>query len=228
MRRQFALLCLVFAGGLGTAQVFWRRPRVMPGSWVRGIQAPFRLQEGRGDMELFAVEGSLRDIELDLVERHGEDLAWMAGEHVAWAVALVGGELHRYLIQPQPDGVGFWVLSLRQRFSEAGRPGTPPEKHQLRELPAFPQSQPSFFTRNEDSRMALEVSVTFAQPESVIEQLDAAMQADGWTPAPTNLGGMRMYFRREHLAMLSANRDREGTTRVVRLHKPLHKFPGVR
>ena len=228
MRRRFVMLCLVLAGGLGTGQVFWRRPRAVPGDWVRGIQAPVRLQEGRGEMELFAVEGSLTDIEHDLRGRHGDDLAWMPGEHVAWAAAMSGGELHRYLIQPQPDLSGFWVVSMRQRVSEAGRPGIPPENHQLRELPAFPQSQPSFFTRNEDSRMALEVSVTFAPPESVIEQLDAALQGDGWTPAPTNLGGMRMYFRREHLAILSANRDKEGTTRVVRLHKPLHKSAGVR
>ena len=228
MNRRIFLLVFVVCGGLGTAQVFWRRPRALPVEWARGFQAPFRLQEGRGETELFAVEGSLTDIEHDLRGRHGDDLAWMAGENVAWAVALTQGELHRYLIQPQPDLSGFWVVSMRQRVSEAGRPGIPPEKHQLRELPAFPQSQPSFFTRNEDSRMALEVSVTFAPPESVIEQLDAALQGDGWTPAPTNLGGMRMYFRREHLAILSANRDKEGTTRVVRLHKPLHKSAGVR
>jgi len=220
MRHRTLFFALALAGGLGTGQVFWRRPRALPGEWTRGIQAPFRLQEGRGDLELFAVDGSLADIEQDLRARHGDDLAWMPGEHVAWAVALSRGELHRYLIQPQPDLSGFWVVSMRQRVSEAGRPGIPPESHQLREIPAFPQSQPSFFTQNEDTRMSLEVSVTFARPESVIRQLDEALRGDGWTPAPTNLGGMRMYFRRDHLAIVSANRDKEGTTRVVRLHKP--------
>jgi hypothetical protein len=219
MNRRVLFLMLVLAGGLGTAQVFWRRPGILPGDWTRGYRAPVRLQEGRGEMELFAVEGSLAQIEHDLRQKHGEDLAWMPGQHVAWAVALSGGELHRYLIQPQPDLSGFWVVSMRQRISEAGRPGVPPESHQLRELPAFPQSQPSFFTHNRDTGTALEVSVTFAPPESVIHQLDAALQSDGWTPAPTNVGGMRMYFRRDHLAILSANRDNEGTTRVVRLHK---------
>jgi len=212
---------LILVCGLGTAQVFQRRPRMLPGDWTRGFRAPFRLQEGRGEAELFAVDGSLADIEHDLRARHGNDLAWMPGEHVAWAVALTRGELHRYLIQPQPDLSGFWVVSMRQRVSEAGRPGVPPESHQLRELPVFPQSRPGFYTQNQDSGMSLEVSVSFAPPESVLLQLDDALQGDGWTPSPLNLGGMRMYFRRENMAILSAMRDKEGTTHVVRLHKPL-------
>lgn len=228
MKHRVLLFLLVALGGLGTGQVFWRRPRAVPADWTRGMQAPIRLQEGRGDMALYAVEGSLAEIEHDLRARHGGELAWMPGQHVAWAVALSQGELHRYLVQPQPDLNGFWVVSVRQRVAEAGRPGGVPSTHQLRQLPVFPQSRPSFFTRNEDSRMAVEVSVTPAPPESVIAQMDDAMRSGDWVPAPTNTGGMRMYFRGDDLAMISANRDREGTTRVVRLHKPLHKSMGVR
>jgi len=180
-----------------------------------------QVQEGRGDLQMFAVDGTLEQIRADLLRQHGKDLVWMPGEHVAWAIALESGWLTRYLVQPNTGSEGFWVFALRQREREAGRPGAKPRQHQLREIPPFPQSDPSFYSRDEGNQTTLEVSTTFAAPDAVLEHFQSAMTSQGWQASPLNTGGMRMFLRRDQMALVGATRGKDGQTRVVRLHKPL-------
>lgn len=222
MHRRRLFWTLVLTGILSLpAQVFWRRPATFGRGWRSAREAPVRVQEGRGDARMYAVEGRLQQIEADLRNRHGEALAWRAGENVAWALALDNNRLHRYLVQPLPEGDGFWVLHLEQSARQAGKPGQRPTSHQLREVPHFPQSEPRFFTRDEENLFALEVSSTPAAPAAVLEQMDGALRGDGWLPSPLNTSGMRMYIRRDQVAVLGAVRGKDGMTRVTRLHKPL-------
>lgn len=222
MRRlPFFLMLLGLFAGTADAQVFWRRPRATPSDWTRGFESTVRVQEGRGEVQVFGVEGSLAQIHHDLERRHGDALLWMPGEHMAWAMALEQGWLTRYLVQPQPEPDSYWVVTVRQRERDAGRPGQSPRRHQIRELPVFPGSQPSFFTLLEDNGMALELSHTHAPPDAVLDHLSAAMTSGGWQASPLNTGGMRMFLRRDQLAFLGATRGKDGQTRVVRLHKPL-------
>lgn len=222
MRRRRLLLALSLAGVLAApAQVFWRRPAGVGRGWRTAREAPVRVQEGRGDARMFAVEGTMRQIEADLRARHGDGFAWRAGENVAWGVAMERNRLHRYLVQPLPEGRGFWVLHLEQSAREAGKPGQRPTRHQLREMPHFPQSEPRFFTRDESNLFTMEVSATPSPPQAVLEQMDGLMRGEGWLPSPLNTSGMRMYIRRDQMAMLGAVRGKDGLTRVTRLHKPL-------
>lgn len=228
MRSPRLLLLLLLTASLGTAQVFWRRPRSTPGDWTRACHTPVRLQETRGDTELFAVTGSLPQIEHDLRARHGNDLLWMPGDVTAWALARSPGTLHRYLIQPQPHPGAYWVTALHQPLDSLPPPAARPRTHQLRDLPAYPNSQPDFFLQNDTNRLTLEISITPAPPELVLHHLDRALLDDGWAPSPANLGGMRLYLRGDTLALLSASQSPDGATRVIRLHKPLHKSDPIR
>ena len=221
MKRRHVLYFLLAAGCLAPAQVFWRRSAGPPSAWQQAYDAPIRLQEGSGNTSLYGVEGSLRQIENDLRARHGDDLVWMRGGNVAWGLALENGMLHRYLVQPRPEADLWWVLHTRQREREATRPGRQPARHQLTDIPSLAGSQPAFYTRDEDNRLALEVSKTLATPDSALDQLSNALQQDGWVASPTNTGGMRIFIQRDQVAILGANRAADGFTRVVRLHKPL-------
>jgi len=206
----------------GQADVFWRQPADLPQGWTRAYAAPVRVQEGKGDMQVFATADRIEQIGEQLRREHGESLAWMPGENVAWALALEKGWLHRYLVQPRPPGEGgFWVIALRQRVSEAGKPGKAPTAHQLKDLPVFPQSTPTFFSLDEGNQLALEVSSTSAEPNAVLEQLSQSMTAQGWQASPANTGGFRLFVRKDRVAAISASRAEDGFTRVLRLHKPL-------
>ncbi|MCC5847678.1 MAG: hypothetical protein JJU29_06240 [Verrucomicrobia bacterium] len=218
--KRLILAAFLLSACMVTAQVFWRRP-VAHNAWQRGYQAPVRLQEGSGDTSLYAVKGSLHQIRTELENKHGRNFAWMGGENVAWGLAVENGRVHRYLVQPRPEADEWWVLHVDQRQRDAGRPGRKPQKHQLTDIPAFPNSTPTFYTRDEDNLLAVEVSRTPVPPDAVLDQLSGSLQADGWVASPTNTGGMRMFIQRDQMAVLSAKSGKDGYTSVVRMHKPL-------
>ncbi len=203
------------------AKVFWRTPATLPDSWTRAYQSPVKLQEGEGELEVFGSSDSLRQIEARLKDQHGDNLAWMPGENVAWAMAIEQGRLYRYLVQPRPHGEGFWVMVVEQRLAEAGKPGQKPQQHQLKEVPAYPASQPSFYNFTEENQTAIEVSVHPGEPGAILEGLSMQLEADGWNASPTNTGGFRMFIKRDEVAVISANRSKDGLSRIVRLHKRL-------
>ncbi len=220
MKRRMVISAIFLTTCMVSAQVFWRRP-APHSAWQRGYEAPVRLQEGRGDTQLYAVKGSLHQIRAELENKHGHSFAWMGGENVAWALAVENGRVHRYLVQPRPEADEWWVLHVDQRQRDAGRPGQKPRKHQLTDVPAFPNSSPTFYTRDEDNLLAVEISRTPVPPEAVLEQLSGTLRAEGWVASPTNVGGMQMFIQRDQMAILSAKKGADGHTRVVRLHKPL-------
>jgi hypothetical protein len=218
--RWAALLCGLCLAPL-RAEVFWRQPGGLPSEWQRAYASPVKLQDGEGDMDLFATGGTLAQIEARLRKQHGDSLAWMAGENVAWALALADGWLYRYLVQPQPEGAGFWVMALRQREKNAGRPGAAPRKHQLRDIPVFPHSEPTLYVKDEGNHLAVEISMTPAAPAAVLDQLGESLKADGWVESGVSTGGLRWFLRRDRMALLTAQQGPDGNTRVLRLHKPI-------
>lgn len=218
--RRSALALLLACGSLVSADVFLRQPADMPGTWQRAYQAPLRLQNGKGELELFQSLDSLNRIESTLRKQHGDDLAWVAGEVMAWAMAVQDGWLYRYLVQPQPHG-GFWIVCYRQPLRSAGKPGDTPSRHQLRDLPALPQSTPAHYSYNEENKVAVEISETSSSPETALATLAREIEADGWTPSPVNTGGFQIFVRGENVAFIGAQRGKDGVTRILRLHKPL-------
>lgn len=218
--RRCALALLICCGSMAGAEVFLRQPADMPTTWQRMYRSPLRLQNSKGELELYHSVDSLRLIEISLRNRHGSDLAWVAGEVMAWAMAIQDGWLTRYLVQPLPGG-GFWIAQYRQPLRSAGTPGELPNRHQLKELPVLPQSEPSFYSYDEGNRLSVEISTSNATPEAALETLSQMVESDGWTPSPVNTGGFQVFVRGEKVAFLAAQRGKDGITRILRLHKPL-------
>lgn len=218
--RRILLAMLLWVGGLVVADVFLRQPADIPGTWQRMYHSPMRLQNSKGELTLYHATDNLRLIEISLRNRHGEDLAWVQGEVMAWAMAVQDGWLHRYLVQPLPEG-GFWISHYRQPLRSAGSPGDPPDRHQLRELPPLPQSEPTFYSYDEGNQLSVEISTCSASPESALATLSQLVESDGWKPSPVNTGGFQVFVRGEKVAFLGAQRGKDGITRILRLHKPL-------
>ncbi len=217
-RATFAVfICL---GSLTWADVFIRQPADIPGTWQRMYSSPLRLQNAKGELTLYHASDSLRLIEISLRNRHGDHLAWVAGEVMAWAMAIQDGWLNRYLVQPLPEG-GFWIAEYRQPLRSAGSPGDLPDRHQLKELPVLPQSEPTFYSYDEGNQLSVEISTCNSSPEAALETLSQIVERDGWKPSPVNTGGFQAFVRGEKVAFLGAQRGKDGITRILRLHKPL-------
>lgn len=219
MRSRLTLLLLCSAS-LVSARVFWRQPASLPQSWNRAYSAPVRLQNGKGQFETFVSRDSLDQIETRLRDQHGEDLVWVPGEIMAWGMALSDGWLTRYLVQPLPDG-GFWIARLHQPERQAGAPGEKPHRHQLKDLPVYPQSEPSFYSHDEDNQLTVEISECNASPEAALHTMARLVEAAGWSPSPVNTGGFQVFVKGDRVAFLGAQRGKDGITRILRLHKPL-------
>jgi hypothetical protein len=219
MRSRLMLLTLSMAT-LVSARVFWRQPASIPQNWDRAYSAPMRLQNGSGHFDTFISRDSLVQIENRLRDEHGEDLVWIPGEVMAWGMALADGWLTRYLVQPLPEG-GFWIARLRQQERQAGKPGDKPDRHQLQDLPVYPQSNPSFYSHDEGNRLTVEISECNASPEAALQTLARLVEDAGWSPSPVNTGGFQVFVRGDRVAFLGAQRGKDGITRILRLHKPL-------
>jgi len=219
---RLAALLLIVTPELLHARVYWRQPVDVPGSWAKAYESPIRLQRGEGDLHVFVTGDRLSSVEVHLRKLHGDELTWFSGEVMAWGMAIEDGMLYRYLVQPRPpeDG-GYWVVALSQKMGEAGKPGQEPARHQLTELPRLPNSRPTFYSLAEDTKMQVEVSSTPSSPAAALDQLTQMLTSDGWQASPANTGGFRMFVRRDQVALLGANRGKDGQTRVLRLHKPL-------
>jgi len=218
MRRRWAIL-FVFAAGLLPARVFWRQPAVQPREWNSAYQAPIRLQEGRGEIQVWSTADTLAGIKATLENTYGDDLRWMPGEVMAWGLVRRNGILLRYLIQPLPEG-GHWITQVRQSERNAGRPGQRPRSHRLSEIPVLPSSVPTFYSMDEGNGQQVEISETSRSPQSVLDEMASRLADAGWHPSPVNTGGFQLFVRGESVAMLMAARQSDGITRLLRLHKP--------
>ncbi|MGA0333558.1 MAG: hypothetical protein ACO3NW_06340 [Kiritimatiellia bacterium] len=213
-------LLLFFLGMSVHGEVFLRQPAGLPQRWQRTYAAPFRLQNSRGELEVFHSTDSLNLIYGALQDQHGGNLAWVTGEVMAWAMSIEDGWLYRYLVQPLPEG-GYWITSYRQPLRSAGTPGDMPTRHRLRDLPVLPQSSPTFYRFNEENRLCVEISETVSGPDSALETLSRMIVAEGWTPSPLNTGGFQTFLKGNEVAFIGAQRGKDGKTRILRLHKPL-------
>lgn len=218
--RRAALALLICAGLRVMGDVFLRQPADLPGSWQQMYQSPLRLQNSKGELTLYHSADPLRLIEISLRNRHGDALAWVSGEVMAWAMAIQEGWLTRYLVQPLPEG-GFWITQFRQPMRSAGSPGEALGRHQLKDLPSLPQSEPTFYSFDEGNQLSVEISTCAGSPEDALATLADMVARDGWKPSPVNTAGFQTFVRGKKVAFLGAQRGKDGITRILRLHKPL-------
>ncbi|OVE75384.1 hypothetical protein BVX97_04760 [bacterium E08(2017)] len=94
----------------------------------------------------------------------------------------------------------------------------------LSPIPPYPQSNPVFFSEDENTRFSLAVSSSLDSPFSVRQYYDKTLKADGWAPPSTasvrGPEGMAVYLKRDRVACISVEREsKTGLTRIALLHK---------
>ncbi|WFB35640.1 hypothetical protein P3T73_15930 [Kiritimatiellota bacterium B12222] len=219
MRRCLCAL-LLSCGPWVWGDVFLRRPADIPSSWERAYHTDIAFQNSKGELELFRSWDSVDLIRIALQNQHGDQLAFVAGEIMGWGLVIEKGSLIRYLVQPLPEG-GSWIVRIKEPLRRAGKPGDLPHRHQLDDLPIYPQSIPTFYSHDQGNQVSVEISECNASPAEALNALSQMVEAAGWTPSPINTGGFQVFVKGEKVAFLGAQRGKDGRTRILRLHKPL-------
>ena len=121
------------------------------------------------------------------------------------------------------------VVAIEQTAAEAEASQTPPKRHALKAVPAYPDSRPRFFAHNHDTGLSLAVADTQAAPEAVQSFFATQLSRGGWTALPpsnaTRAGGVRVYSRGSDLVCTHVAPSSKRTGQTVTI---LHKKPGVR
>lgn len=202
-------------------EVYWRQKHSLPPGWVRAYHVPAELSQGKGELSVYAVDGGISAALASLETMHGAAFTAFPGESAAWGLALPEGWVLRYVLCAHPREEKTLVTRVAQRERDAGAPTGRPERHQLQELPHYIGSKPSYYLKDGGTQMAVEISVTPAPAFAVLNSMRSSMESVGWLEAfPVN-GGMAWYMKRGELALVSAQKSGDGTTRVLRLHKPI-------
>ena len=222
MRCGMALLGVLCGwAAVAQADVYWRQKHSTPAGWTRAYHVPADLTHGKGEVSVFSAEGDVPSVLDAIHELHGDSFAAFPGEEAAWGVAMPEGWLLRYFLQRHPKQDTVLVTRVAQKKKEAGAPGESPQRHQLRDLPAYAGSRPTYYLKDGGTQMAVEISTTSAPPAAVLSSMRSSMDAAGWTESLPGEGGLAWYMRKGALGLITAQRSPDGFTRVLRLHKPL-------
>jgi len=182
-----------------------------------------------GDGNL-AVVGFNKKIQ-DLVEELGrvfktKDVVFSGGTMGFITARSKGIVVRLTLINLPGDNQKTLVLKLQQTESEFQASSKPPKEHLLKDIPAFPGSEPLFYAADNKSNAGLAVSRTVSDPVTVKDFFSSRLSANGWTPAlaastgQKDLPGMKVFIKeREICCVLVDPLTTEGKSRITILHK---------
>ena len=145
-----------------------------------------------------------------------------AGESLHLGIARRSGEETR-AVMLETAGQNGILVSVGQSISEATASRSMPSRHMLEDVPAPGEAVVTSFSRNQDTRTALECLTSRLSRESLAEFYEGEMGGRGWrrlyrTAART---GLSLYVRNEDLCWVRiGDTDSDGATRITLLHKP--------
>jgi hypothetical protein len=69
---------------------------------------------------------------------------------------------------------------------------------------------------------ALEVSSSSSSPEAVTDYYHRSLANQGWRTRLGDAGSMRIFEKGQEIILISASKDKNGTTQISRVHKTLN------
>lgn len=197
----------------------------LPG-WSRAYAAPFVLNGGRADVEVWSAPESLSAALArlrDEAKRQGGIAAFFPGTAMAWGLSTGGGRVSRILLAEMEGGRQTLVFRFSQteavfRQTAAGlRNAALPDN-----LPVYPGARAEFIAVNEQSGVTFAVfTVPGAAVADARAYLARALEQAGWIPAlgaaAAAYPGMGFYTRRNALCGWTAKLSGNGGDCVVTL-----------
>lgn len=209
------------AASCSMADVFLRERRDLPPGWTHAYQTEVILNHGKGLVQVLHADTGLLQVVDRLKKLYGDRFVGSASQEIAWGFVIEGEWVMRYFLQQDPEQGGTVITRVQQKRSEAGAPGADPTTHQLKEIPPLPGSEPTYFFKDADTLMAMEISTCRQTPSSALDTMESVLVQAGWQKGLPGEGGMLWYMKQDRLALVSAQKSDDGFTRVLRLHKPI-------
>jgi len=130
----------------------------------------------------------------------------------------------RMILLKIPEKQNLLAITISQSNSDYKKSTAKPTHHQIKAIPAYPESTPEFYASNSDTKLAIELSSTSAPAEAVNSFYHQILKSDGWTPFLSDAAGsipaMTIYQRNAEISCILAT-PTPSATKILLLHKQL-------
>jgi len=186
------------------------------------------LNGGNGDLSIVGFNKRIAALATELGRVFNTKNIVFSGGSMGLITARANGQVVRLtLINISADSQKTLVFKLQQTESEFQASSKPPKEQMLKDIPAYPGSDPLFFAADNKANAGLAVSLAATDPASVNSFFASKLAASGWAPAiagstapQATTGGMKVYVKdREICCVLVDPLHAEGKSRITVLHK---------
>jgi hypothetical protein len=128
----------------------------------------------------------------------------------------------RLILINLPEKQSLLAIAIEQTNTEYEKSSHPPNQHQLKAIPAYPDSSPEFYAENNETKLAIAVSSTSAPAEAISSFYHITLKSDGWKPYLSDANGsiskMTIYQRNSEICCILAT----SSQKLILLHKQLN------
>jgi len=130
----------------------------------------------------------------------------------------------RLVLLKLPQARRLIAIAIEQPTSEFKKSQAPPSKHQLKAIPTYPNSTPTFYAESSQTKLSISISSSIDNIEAIHNFYHNMLQSDGWKPYLSNAHGsipqMTIYQRNNELCYILATPSKTCNS-ITLLHKQL-------
>ena len=167
-------------------------------------EASISVNNGKGDLTVIGFNKPIRQLVRELGQLFKTTDIVYSGGSMGHVTAKSNGMVVKMTVLKLGNNVQTLVFKIQQSEADYLAGLQKPVSHMLKDIPAFPGSDPVFYARDDKSNAGLAVSETSSDATSVHNFFTLQLSSSGWTSAlPSQSGSNR------HLSLLVYNKNRE-------------------
>ena len=189
-------------------------------------ESTITLNGGKGDLTIVGFEKKIGSVISSLSTLFNIHESVAPGSTMAFLTAHADGYVLRLIVIQLGHGEQTLVFTIRQTEADYLASTRPPEIHMLKDMPAFPGSDPLFYAVDDKSQAGVELSTTSSDTDAVHTFFAAQLAASGWVssiPAPATAGtqpAMKVYMRDAEVCCVMVDpSESSAKNRITILHK---------
>jgi hypothetical protein len=186
---------------------------------------------GQGELEATSYDGAFDEVISSIKSNYkGKAFILHGGNGIAIGLVVSGRQATRLLVSRVDElNSKCIVFTIKQDIEDYRLSTHAPTHHLISEIPAFANSTPTFYMKDESTHMQLAVSSSSSSPTAVHMELSASLASNGWQPAfplsaARDTPGLMLYMRDREVCCIAVNSSPGlmGTSITM-----LHKEPAV-
>ena len=130
----------------------------------------------------------------------------------------------RLILLKLPQARRLLAITIEQPNIEFKKSQSPPSKHQLKTIPTYPGSTPTFYAESSQTKLSISIISSSDNTEAIHNFYHSMLQSNGWQPYLSNSQGsipqMTIYQRNNELCYILATPSKTCNS-IILLHKQL-------